>query len=68
MNQLKKEGRTIVLYEALHRIRKILPEIREILGDRHIANARELTKKFKEIIRGKVSEVEAVFLKKEPRG
>ncbi len=68
LNQLKQEKRTIILYEAPHRIKKILPQIREILGDRHMAIARELTKKFEEIIRGKVSEVEAVFLKKEPRG
>ena len=68
LNQLKKERRTIILYESPHRIKKILPEIREILGERNVVVARELTKKFEEIIRGSVSEVEAVFLKKEPRG
>ncbi|TKJ47861.1 16S rRNA (cytidine(1402)-2'-O)-methyltransferase, partial [Candidatus Aerophobetes bacterium Ae_b3a] len=68
LNQLKKEKRTIILYESPHRIKKILPEIREILGERNVVVARELTKKFEEIIRGSVSEVEAVFLKKEPRG
>jgi len=68
LSQLKDEKRTIFLYEAPHRIRKILPEIRVIMGDRYIAIGRELTKKFEEIIRGKVSEVEAVFEKKLPRG
>jgi len=68
LRELKDEKRTIVFYEAPHRIRKILPEIKEIMGDRYIAVGRELTKKFEEIIRGKVSQVEAVFEKKSPRG
>ncbi len=68
LRELKDEKRTIILYEAPHRIRKILPEIRKIMGDRYIAIGRELTKKFEEIIRGKVSQVEAVFEKKLPRG
>ena len=68
LRMLRDETRTIVLYEAPHRMRKILPEIRGILGDRYMAVARELTKKFEEIVRGRVSEVESVFVKKEPRG
>jgi 16S rRNA (cytidine1402-2'-O)-methyltransferase len=68
LNRLREEERTIVIYEAPHRIKKILPEIRKILGDRQIAVARELTKKFEEIIRGKISEVEAIFEEKQPRG
>lgn len=68
LRELKDERRTIVLYEAPHRIRKILPELREIMGDRYIAIGRELTKKFEEIIRGKVSELEVVFERKKPRG
>ena len=68
LNQLKEEKRTIILYEAPHRIKKVLPEVRKIMGDRHIVIARELTKKFEEIIRGKVSEMEIIFQEKEPRG
>jgi len=68
LNQLKEEKRTIILYEAHHRIKKVLSEVRKIMGDRHIVVARELTKKFEEIIRDRVSEIEIVFQKKEPRG
>lgn len=51
------EERTMVFYEAPHRILKTLKTISEILGDRECVLCRELTKKFEEIIRGKVSEI-----------
>ena len=57
-NQLKKlrdEGRTLVLYESPHRIEKLLNDIFEIFGDTQVVIAREVTKKFEEIRREKVS-------------
>lgn len=57
LRELSAEGRTIVLFEAPHRLLASLKDIREVLGDRRIVLTRELTKVFEEIIRGKVSEV-----------
>jgi len=68
LTKLINEERTIILYEAPHRISKLLPQIREILGDRHIVIGREMTKRFEEIIRGRISEVEKIFKDKKPRG
>lgn len=60
LEQLKKYKETIVFYESPHRIKKTLLLMLEILGDRHIALCRELTKKHEEIIRGSISEIIAV--------
>lgn len=68
LSLLKEEERTIVIYEAPHRVRNVLSEIREVLGDRQMVIGRELTKKFEEILRGSVSEVEKILEKKRPRG
>jgi len=53
----KEYPETLILYEAPHRIKKTLIKIEEILGNREICLARELTKKYEELIRGKISEV-----------
>ncbi len=57
LERLKGEERTIILYESVHRIEKTLKELLEYLGDREIMIARELTKKFEELIRGRISAV-----------
>lgn len=54
---LKDKKETLIFYESVHRIEETLTDILEILGDRKMTLARELTKKFEEYTRGKVSEV-----------
>jgi 16S rRNA (cytidine1402-2'-O)-methyltransferase len=49
--------RTIILYESPHRLRATLTDFLEILGDRDVAVARELTKVFEEVLRGKITHV-----------
>jgi len=68
LRELNQEKRTLIFYESPHRLLKILKDILEILGDREIACVRELTKKFEEIRREKVSCLIEHFQKQTPRG
>jgi 16S rRNA (cytidine1402-2'-O)-methyltransferase len=68
LRELAGESRTIVLYESPHRLLKTLRELHEHLGDREAAVARELTKLYEEIRRGRLSEHIAHFSRLEPRG
>jgi 16S rRNA (cytidine1402-2'-O)-methyltransferase len=56
MESLKDDERTIVFYESPMRFSDSLKTLQEVLGDREIVVARELTKIFEEIKRGKISE------------
>ncbi len=68
LEALREETRTVVLYESPHRLLKTLREIRDVLGDIAISCARELTKMFEEVRRGRTSELIAHIERHPPRG
>lgn len=68
LEQFKKEERTLIFYESPHRIVRALADIEDVLGDPHVACARELTKKFEEIKEGPASEIKEHFSVKKPKG
>ena len=57
LENIKYETKTLILYEAPHKLKSTLESIYEVLGDRKIVLARELTKIHEEFIRGKISEI-----------
>ncbi len=68
LRELAQEKRTIILYESPHRILKSLTELNEYLGNRQAAIARELTKVFEEVRRGKLADLLEHFTHTSPRG
>jgi 16S rRNA (cytidine1402-2'-O)-methyltransferase len=61
LKELQEEKRTIIMYESPHRFAKTLDDISEILGQRRMVVARELTKKFEEIVRDTPEGVKRAF-------
>lgn len=57
LEELKYDLRTLIIYEAPHKLESTLNTMLEVLGDRNICIARELTKIHEEFIRGKISEI-----------
>jgi len=66
--KLAHDGRAIVIYEAPHRILDTLIDLHKAFGDRQAAAVREITKKFEQVNRGKLSELAEHFTHNLPRG
>ena len=57
LQELKEETRTVVLFESPHRLLPSLKDTQQILGDREVCLCRELTKRFEETLRGRLSQI-----------
>lgn len=68
LEALSGEERTIILYESPHRVVKALEDIREVLDNPFMVFAREITKKFEEVKRGRAEELLEHFDEKKPKG
>lgn len=66
LEELKNETRTIVLYEAPHKLLKTIDDLEEVLGfDRKISLVREISKKHEEVIRTTLGEVTTIYENRE---
>ncbi|SCZ79214.1 16S rRNA (cytidine(1402)-2'-O)-methyltransferase [Acidaminobacter hydrogenoformans] len=65
---LVRDERTLIFYEAPHRLEATLKDMLACFGDRRIAVARELTKRYEEFVRGTVTEAIRHFEAQAPKG
>ncbi|MFY9530107.1 MAG: 16S rRNA (cytidine(1402)-2'-O)-methyltransferase [Candidatus Acidiferrales bacterium] len=68
LRALQSEPRTLVFYEAPHRLLDSLEDTLEILGNRPAVIAREVTKVYEEFLRGRLEELLPELRRKPPRG
>ncbi len=68
LEDLKKEKRTIIFYEAPHRVKECLGDMLKVLGNRRLAIGRELTKHFEEIFRGTIEDAILRYLEGTVKG
>lgn len=68
LEELRRETRTIVLYEAPHHLVKTLEQLQEILGDRKISLCKELTKRYETVFRSTIGGAAAYYRENEPKG
>lgn len=66
--EVRKQRATLIFYEAPHRLLKTLKSMLTVMGDRQAAAARELTKRYEEVVRGRLSDLLAHFTAQAPRG
>ena len=65
---LKSLKTTIIIFESANKINKTLQDLIDILGNREMAICREMTKKFEEIITGKISDIAQKIVSKKLKG
>ncbi len=68
LEELSRETRTIILYEAPHHLKKTLGELYRVLGERRITLCRELTKRFETVFQTTLRGAAAYYEENEPRG
>ena len=69
LEDLKATPATLILYESPKRLKALLTDMAEVMGqDRRAVVCRELTKKFEEVLRGTVAELAAALADREVRG
>lgn len=68
LEEMARDTRTIIMYEAPHRLKKTLQELLEALGDRRLTLCKELTKKHENAFQTTISEAVAYYEQEEPRG
>lgn len=68
LKEIAEEKRTVILYESVHRIIKLLEQLSEIIPERNICVLREMTKTYEEHVCGLPADVLKVFSEKAPKG
>ena len=68
LSSLEQETRTMILYEAPHRLRKTLEELLEVLGNRRLTICKELTKRHENTFLTTIQEAIEYYRIQEPRG
>ena len=68
LKNLENETRTMIIYEAPHRLTKTLKELEEVLGNRPMTVCRELTKKYEEAFQTTIHGALEHYKEKEPKG
>ena len=68
LQALRNESRTLVFYEAPHRLMESLQDLKQVLGDREIVVAREISKVHEEFLRGTLSKIIAQLAEQTVKG
>ena len=68
LNDIKQEKRTIVFYEAPHKLKRTLADMLSVFGDRSVSVSREITKLYEQTLRMTLSDMVEYFDRNAPRG